>query len=343
MPSRVPRHLAWPLQALLPALVWGLLLLGSGCAPYLAAPSAKQGGTGSDFVIWNVKPGQTLASIAEKVYSSSAQAWIIADFNEVSRAEPGDVLLLPLSPFQKGGLGHKGFQKVPVLTYHKFSVRQSDAMTVSKADFEKQMAYLQSHGYRVISLQSFYDFLHYRLQIPERSVVITIDDGWRSTYSIAWPVLKAYGYPATLFLYTDLVTGTLTTLDWNQLREMQDEGLDIQCHTKSHRDLNRIGREETFSAYFAAVQDELELSTASLRDQLQIEPRFLAYPYGETNDLVIAMLQSMGYQGGLTVQRGSNAFDADPYRVKRSMIYGGFSLADFERNLHTFETYAPSP
>lgn len=344
MPSKAPSRWTGPLPPFfLLVLVWGLLFLWSGCASYLASPTGKRGGLSKDFLVWTVKPGQTLASIAEEVYASSSQAWIIADFNEVSRAEPGEVLLLPLSPFQKGGLQQKGFQTVPVLTYHKFSRSQSDAMTVRKANFEKQMAYLHSHGYRVISLQSFYDFLHYRVQIPERSVVLTIDDGWRSTYSIAWPILKNFGYPATLFLYTDLVTGTLTTLDWDQLREMQEEGLDIQCHTKTHRDLNRIGPQETFTAYFAAVKEELEHSTASLEEHLQIEPSYLAYPYGETNDLVIAMLQRLGYQGGMTVQRGSNAFDANPYRVKRSMIYGSFSLTDFERNLQTFEPYAPSP
>jgi len=69
--------------------------------------------------------------------------------------------------------------------------------------FDQQMRYLKDNHYRVISLNELLDFLNYRHAIPKRSVLITIDDGYRSAYDIAYPILKKYGFKATLFIYTD--------------------------------------------------------------------------------------------------------------------------------------------
>jgi len=319
-----------------------LLVIASGCT--IPGPKAAPEGRlqSREWVALQVRQGQTLASIAGDVYGHPSRSWIIADFNDVSRARPGQTLLLPMRPYQKGGLRPEGFQTVPVLVYHKFSLSRSDPMTVRQDDFEQQMALLKREGYRVIPLKMLFDFLSYEVQIPERAVVITIDDGWRSTYDIAFPVLQKYGYPATLFLYTDLVTGSTITLGWDQLREMHEKGLDIQCHTKSHRDLNMIMSHESYRDYFLAVKDELEHSTRTIRERLGFTPEVLAYPYGETNNLVIALLEKMGYQGGLTVERGTNPFDRHPFRLKRSMIYGSFDLSDFKDNLTTFQPF-PRP
>jgi peptidoglycan/xylan/chitin deacetylase (PgdA/CDA1 family) len=123
---------------------------------------------------------------------------------------------------------------------------------------------------------------------------------------------------------------------------MHEKGLDIQCHTKTHRDLNMIMNHESYRDYFLVLKEELEHSTRTIQKRLGFIPEFLAYPYGETNSLVIAMLEKMGYQGALTVERGANPFDRHPFRLKRSMIYGSFDLADFKDNLSTFQPF-PRP
>jgi hypothetical protein len=68
---------------------------------------------------------------------------------------------------------------------------------------------------------------------------------------------------------------------------------------------------------------------------------FLAYPFGETNDLVVALMEKTGYRGGFTVERGGNPFFADRFRIRRSMIYGTFTLQEFESNLATFSEIEP--
>ena len=133
-------------------------------------------------------------------------------------------------------------------------------MTVTQAAFEEQMKFLKEKGYRVITLNQFIDFLEFKRPIPKKSVVITIDDGWRSTYEIAFPILKKYGYPATLFVYTDLIVGSKKTLSWDLIQEMASQGLDIQGHTKTHRTLTIMDKKESFKEYFDAIDRELILS-----------------------------------------------------------------------------------
>jgi peptidoglycan/xylan/chitin deacetylase (PgdA/CDA1 family) len=212
-------------------------------------------------------------------------------------------------------------------------------MTVRESDFEAQMRYLRENGYRVISLDDLFEFLEFRRQIPARSVVITFDDGWRSVYDIAWPILKKYGYPATLFVYTDLIVGSRETLSWDQVVELSRNGFDIQGHSKTHRYLGRKERKESLRDYFEAVRKEIVESARIITKHTGREVKYLAYPYGDTNALVVAMTRHEGYRLAFTVERESVPFFSNDYRVSREMIYGTFHLKEFENNLTTFRKY----
>ncbi len=227
---------------------------------------------------------------------------------------------------------------VSVLSYHKFSKDKGDLTTVTERAFDDQMRYLKENGYRVITMDEFFDFLEFKKQIPKKSVLITIDDGWRSVYEIAFPILKKYRYPATFFIYTDFIIQSNKTLDWERLREMVRNGISVQCHTKTHRYLDRrIGR-ETFREYFDAIYKDLTESARIIKQRVNSDVKYLAYPYGETNHLVVALLMKLGYRGAFTVERSANPFFVHPYRVNRSMIYGTFELKKFEENLKTYDT-----
>jgi peptidoglycan/xylan/chitin deacetylase (PgdA/CDA1 family) len=209
-------------------------------------------------------------------------------------------------------------------------------LTVTKSTFEEQMNFLKDRGYRVITLGQFFDFLEFKGQIPKKSVVITIDDGWRSTYDIAYPILKKYGYPATLFVYTDLIVGSEKTLTWDLIQEMANNGMDIQCHTKTHRNLTKLEQKESFKYYFEAIEKELSVCRTMVKKKLNIDAKYLAYPYGDTTPLVNELLKKQGYQGAFTIKRGSNPFFIHNYRANRSMIYGDFDLNQFQKNLDVF-------
>ncbi|MGZ3537987.1 MAG: polysaccharide deacetylase family protein [Thermodesulfobacteriota bacterium] len=292
--------------------------------------------TSANFIAVIAREGDTLSAFASKYLNDPSMDWFIAEFNDMETLTPGQTLIIPLKPYQKGGLTSKGYQTVPVLSYHHFSLDRADKLIVTKSTFEEQMKFLKERGYRVITLGQLFDFLEFKSQIPKKSVVINIDDGWRSAYDIAFPILKKYGYPVTLFVYTDLITGSEKTLSWDLIEEMAKNGVDIQCHTKTHRRLTTMDQKESFKQYFEAIEKELSTCEAMIKKKMGKEIRYLAYPYGDTNPLVIELLKKHGYWGAFTVKRGGNPFFIHNYRLNRSMIYGDFDLNQFEKNLTVF-------
>ena len=348
---RIKKHLWYFLSGILP--VW---ILFGGCAttpkvegpappsPQVEAPappSSSEPRVFPDFVALFAREGDTFTSLAARYLKDPSKDWFIAEFNNLSVLTPGQELIIPLRPFEKGGLTLKGYQTVPVLSYHNFSLDKSpNKMTVTKASFEEQMNLLKEKGYRVIPLDQLIEFLDFKGQIPKKSVVITIDDGWRTLYDIAFPVLKRHGYPATLFVYTDLIVGSSKTLSWGLIQEMVREGLCLQGHTKSHRTLTVMDKKESFQAYFESIERELSESARIIKARTGKEVRYLAYPNGETNPLVIELVRKKGYAGALTVKRGGNPSFIHNYRINRSMIYGDLSLSQFEKNLIVFSDEA---
>jgi peptidoglycan/xylan/chitin deacetylase (PgdA/CDA1 family) len=327
-------------------LILAALVLG-GCAtsrptskemaPPPAQPQKEAARAFPEFVAVVAQEGDTFSSLSVKYYQDSSWASFLAEYNETESLCPGQPVIIPLKPGKRGGLTLHGYQTVPVLSYHNFSPAESSKMTVSQEMFEQQMRLLKEKGYRVISLDQFFDFLEFKAPLPPKSVVITIDDGWRSMYEIALPIMKKYGYPAALFIYTDLITDTPKTLSWGLLQEMAGQGIDIQCHTKSHRNLVLPGRKESFKDYFENLQMELSSCKETVKKKLNREVKYLAYPYGDTNPLVIELARKLGYRGAFTIKRGSNPFFNHDYRVNRSVVYGDYSLSQFEKNLITFQ------
>jgi peptidoglycan/xylan/chitin deacetylase (PgdA/CDA1 family) len=302
--------------------------------PPLASSSSR---TSSDrFTLVTVETGDSFGSLAKKHLKDPSLGWTIAEANGGVLPEVGGSLVIPLVPLFRGGLSTKGYQTVPILCYHKFSKFKGDLMTVPERAFEEQMRFLKEAGYHVLTMDQFFDFLDFKGQIPGKSVVITIDDGWRSAYDIAFPILKRYGYAATLFVYTDFVGGGSKAMDWDAVREMAKNGIDIQCHTKTHRALSKA-ENEGFREYFEAIQRELTESARVIKTRAGTDVKYLAYPYRDTNNIVVALLEKLGYRGAFTVTRGSDPFFVHPYRIGRSMIYGTFDLDDFKSNLTVFD------
>ena len=307
----------------------------------LAAEPQEMDRTFSDFVAVVPQEGDTFSSLSEKYLKDPSWDWFIAEFNEIESPRPGQPIIIPLTPDKRGGLTLRGYQTVPVLTYHNLSLGESDELTVSQDMFEQQMRLLREKGYRVIPMDRLFDFIEYKASIPPKSVVITIDDGWFSAYEIAFPILRKYGYPATLFIYTDLIDGTPKALSWNLIKEMTAEGIDVQCHTQSHRNLTVPGKKESFKNYFGSLERELSGCRETIQRKLNREVKYLAYPDGDTSSLVIELARKLGYRGAFTVRPGGNPFFIHNYRLNRSIVYGDCTLSQFEKNLAIFEEQTP--
>jgi len=312
-------------------------LLLAGCSlKGLISHNTHQAHVSDDFVIVKSTAQDTFSSLAAYYLKDPDKGWQIAEFNRMTTLIPGQELIIPLSPFNKGGLKAEGYQTVPVLVYHNFSKKRSDKTAVGQDDFEAQMKYLKQNGYHVVSIDQLLDFIDYKEQLPEKSIVITFDDAWRSIFDVALPILIKYGFTATFFIYTDFIGGG-KAMTWKQIETLSKIGFDIQCQTKTHRNLAVPKKNESFKEYFESIEMEIGYPKNLLKEKLNIDCKFLAYPYGETNNLVIALLKKHGYRAAFTIDRKPNPFFIDKYRIYRSVIYGSYNMDKFKNNLSVFQ------
>ena len=288
----------------------------------------------AQFVVVVPRAGEDLASLAERYLGDRGRRFEIAEFNRIDEARAGRAVAIPVSPLNPGGVEPASVQTVPVLCYHRFGTRVN-SMTLNQGSFEAQMRYLRDNGYTVVPMTRLVDFLEGKVALPRKSVVITIDDGYRSTYDVAWPILKRYGFPATVYLYTDFV-GAGDALTWTQMKEMTSSGLiDIQPHSKTHSNLTIKLANETDQRYRERIRQEVDAPIDAIRERLGEPTVSYAFPYGDVNDTVVDFLRAKNVKIGVTVTPGGNAFFAPPVMLRRTMIFGGDDLDTFKSKLVT--------
>src|SRR3954465_11377789 len=134
--------------------------------------------------------------------------------------------------------------QVLIFCYHRLVDKiRYPGTEITPAAFEAEMKELKDKGITVISMQDLLAWKRGEKNIPPRSAVISFDDGWKSQYEVAWPILKKYGYPFTMFIYTEGVRGGSLgggeAITWEQLADLRDNGVDIQAHSATHQDMRQ--------------------------------------------------------------------------------------------------------
>ena len=289
-----------------------------------------------NFVVLITKKGDSLASLAKQYLGDESKAWVIADFNDVDKIVPQREIVVPLKDINPTGIYSNGYQTVPILCYHRFG-KGNEKMSVSKGKFHEQMQYLKDNGFHVIAMKDIAGFVGRIESLPKKSVIITIDDGYRSTYEIAFPILSEFHFPATVFLYTDFM-GARDALTWHQTKEMLKSGLiDLQPHSKTHPNMSLKKLGESDKDYWIRIKEEIDNPGMKIKRYLKNDLHTFAYPYGDTNQQIIAYLKQINYKLGVTVQAGSNPAFAYPYMLHRTMIFGTDDIQDFKKALVTFQ------
>jgi peptidoglycan/xylan/chitin deacetylase (PgdA/CDA1 family) len=287
-----------------------------------------------DFVVIFAKEGDTAAGMAGRFLGDAGKAWMVEDYNGAATFEAGRQVVIPKRPWNPSGVEPRGYQIVPILVYHNLGAQARGRLTLGVAAFEEQMRYLKREGYRVISLNEFLEFASLRRQLPRKSVVLTFDDGWKPFREFAYPILKELGFTATLFIYTDFV-GARIALSWDEIRQLAQEGFQVEAHSKTHSDLRRHqGESETEHAQ--RMQVELAQPLALFQRHLGRTSQILAYPYGAQDEDVLKRAKEHGYVAAFTVRRqGAQSF-VPLLTIHRSQIYSEMSLEDFVKNLTVF-------
>jgi peptidoglycan/xylan/chitin deacetylase (PgdA/CDA1 family) len=258
--------------------------------------------------------------LARTLFGDEKQVWKIEDATDIEAFSSPNLMTIPLKDKNRGGLFEDGYQIIPILCYHKFNSDDNSSMNVEPHVFEQQMKYLKDNGYRVISPRQLLDFLEYRRQIPKKSVLITMDDGYKSVYEVAWPILKKYDFTATLFVYTDYVGISKKAITWDELRVLKANGFTIGSHSVAHSDLTKRNQDETEQDFQDRLKKEIFMSKQIIDSKLGQDTLFFSFPYGRYNADLMNRVKSAGYKIAVTVDRGSNPFFSNPLALKRDMI-----------------------
>ena len=202
--------------------------------------------------------------------------------------------------------------EVIVFGYHRFvnKVRRPDT-EITPAAFEAQMQELKDKQISVIKMQDFLAWKRGEKNIPAHSAIITFDDGWKSQIDLAWPIMQKFGYPLTLFIYTEgIKPGRYSggeSMSWEQLAEMRDAGVDIQAHSETHQDLRKPPYDRATrhrlsqSEYEPWLENEVGGSKQIIEQKLGVKVNCFAVPYGYYNEHVKEVAMKAGYEALFTV------------------------------------------
>jgi peptidoglycan/xylan/chitin deacetylase (PgdA/CDA1 family) len=209
--------------------------------------------------------------------------------------------------------------QVIIFCYHRLVDKvRYPGTEITPAAFEAQMKELKDRGITVIPMQDLLAWKRGEKSIPPRCAVVSFDDGWKSQYEVAWPIMKKYGYPFTMFIYTEGVRGGSLgggeAITWEQLADMRDNGVDIEAHSATHQDLreghtimvaNPGGKKTrtklTGPQYEQWVQNEVVGSKQLLEQRLGIKVNCFAVPFGNYNEHVKQLARNSGYEAMFTV------------------------------------------
>lgn len=228
------------------------------------------------------------------------------------------LLLLAIAVFTYG-LELRGKYVVPILNYHEVSLngRQDNLLNVTAKNFETQMSFLKRHKYNVISLDELVSSITSKKPLPRNSVVLTFDDGNADNYEHAFPVLKKYGFPATIFIAVRLI-GKKGFLTWEQIVEMEKGGITFGSHTLNHVYLPDLSQSKQ--------KKEIYASKKILERRLGHSVNHFCYPKGGFSNEIKGFVRSAGYVSACTTNRGYDRFNRDVYELKRIRFANKYTM-----------------
>ena len=229
------------------------------------------------------------------------------------------VCWLVLTPMPKG---------IPVLEYHMIDeapAEEEKVYAVPPEEFREQLDYLQQEGYTAITMLDYAKARKGKFDLPAKPIVLTFDDGYEDNYTTMLPILEEHGMKATVYMVTNDI-GRPEYLSWNQLRDMQDRGIEIGSHTANHQPLTTLEP--------ATQNDELKLSKLLLEWNGIRTVFSFSYPNGAYDAGLPAMLEQNEYLTAVTGDPGLNTLQTNPYLIHRVNIpQPRFGLIEFKLRL----------
>lgn len=202
---------------------------------------------------------------------------------------------------------------VPILMYHGVTEGKEGSLFVTPENFSEQMKYLHSKGYNVISLHRLVKGITNGEEFSAGTVVITFDDGFEDNYRHAFPILRKYQMPATIFLITGYIGKDPEYLDWDQIALMLDNGIAFGGHTRNDIYLPSLKERGKLKVEIAGSKEDIEEATNRVA-------RYFCYPIGGFNETIKEIVKESGYKGACTTNRGSDRYNKDVFELTRVKV-----------------------
>ncbi|MCB1723475.1 MAG: polysaccharide deacetylase family protein [Gammaproteobacteria bacterium] len=217
-----------------------------------------------------------------------------------------------------------------ILQYHHISDETPGITSVTPQQFQDHLDYLLTHDHVVLPLTEVVEHLQDGRELPDKCVALTIDDAYVSAYTEAFPRTRRYGYPLTVFVSTEAVDrGYSSHVSWDQVREMQAAGIRFENHSHTHDHLIRQADDESAEDWAQRVATDILTAQNRIQEELGTRPTLFAYPYGEYNDELRSIVESMGFVA-FGQQSGPAWHAADLRALPR------FPMASFYAGMRTF-------
>lgn len=193
------------------------------------------------------------------------------------------------------------------------------------------MRYLSIQKIPVIPLKRVIDYLYHGVPLPERSVVITIDDGYKTALTIAQPILARYGFTFTEYIYPHAISRLPGSLSWGEVMRLDDEGVDIQSHTLTHPLLTHPPHAMGKAEYVKWLDKELFESKKIIEEKLGKPVDSLAYSYGGYDERVVERAKAAGYKVALTCDDGDVSGFTSLLLLNRRLVFAHTRKREFSR------------
>jgi len=202
------------------------------------------------------------------------------------------ILLAMLGLF---GFSVHAAQQAVILQYHHVDSGTPASTSITPALFDEHIQYIRENGYTVWPLDDAVDAVRHNKLLPDKAIVITIDDAYQSVYTEIYPRMKKLGWSFTVFVNSDAHDSRQGHyISWDQMREMKQHGAIFANHTNSHLHLLRMQPGENQTTWLARVRKDIELGQRRLEEELGDTPKLFAYPYGEHNPELRKLVTDLG-------------------------------------------------
>ena len=214
---------------------------------------------------------------------------------------------------------------IPVLMYHKIGDDKDNDAVIREDLFREQMKFLKDNGYNPLTMDQLYDYVVNGAAVPEKPVVLTFDDGYADTYSIVYPIMKEYGFAATVFINPGDVG---TRLTWDQIREMHKNGITISNHGFQHIEMGQLSE--------AKQIENITKAQEALAKEVGIKDNpWFCYPYGDKNEFTDAATKKAGIKMSMAMKSGWAHTGDNPYNILRVWVGNAVDIKHFEERIST--------